>query len=161
VFVALGGPVTVRSLAVVIAIVLFFRRSWLTLGGWLGAFAGGIALDIILRRIVQRGELPLSPDLLTSDMLAALPKGHTLLTVVVFGLLAHFAIRRAEHGYIRVAIVTAVLLFLSLIVLGRLFLGLSYLSIESASVAAGILWLAASISGLELARFRREPDLSS
>ena len=161
VFVALGGPITVRSLAVVIALWLVIRRSWLTLGGWIGAFAGGIALDIILRRIVQRGELPLSPELLTSDMLAALPKGHTLLTVVVFGLLAHFAIRRANYGILRVAIVTAVLAFLALIVLGRLFLGLSYLSIESASVTAGILWLAASISGLELARFRRDPDLSS
>src|SRR3954471_5876039 len=39
VFVALGGPVTVRSLAVVIAVILGLRRSWLTLGGWLGAFA--------------------------------------------------------------------------------------------------------------------------
>jgi len=159
VFVALGGPITVRSLAVIIALWLVIRRSWLTLGGWIGAFSGGIALGIILRRIVQRGELPLSPELLTSDLLAALPKGHTLLTVVVFGLLAHFAIRRAHYGVLRVAIVTAALAFLALIVLGRLFLGLSYLSIESASVAAGILWLAASISGLELARFRREmPD---
>jgi membrane protein DedA with SNARE-associated domain len=156
VFVALGGPVTIWFVAVLIAIVLIFRRSWLTLGGWLGAFAGAIVLDGIIRRIVQRGELPLSPDLLSSDVLAALPKGHTLLTVLVFGLLAHFAIRRARYGFLRVAIVTAVLALLSLIVLGRLFLGLSYMSIESASVAAGILWLAAAISGLELARFRRQ-----
>jgi hypothetical protein len=42
--------------------------------------------------------------------------------------------------------------------LARLFLGLSYMSTISASVAAGVLWLAASISGLELARFRRDPD---
>jgi membrane protein DedA with SNARE-associated domain len=156
VFVALGGPLTVRLLALGILVTLVFRRSWLTLGAWVGAFAGGIALDNILRRIVQRGELPLSPDLINSDLLSALPRGHTLLTIVVFGLLAHFAIRRAGHGFARVAIVAATLAFLSLIVLGRLFLGRSYLSIESASVAAGILWLAASISGLELARFRRE-----
>jgi membrane protein DedA with SNARE-associated domain len=153
---ALGGPITVRSLAVVIAVVLVLRRNWLTLGGWIGAFSGGIALDMILRRIVRRGELPLSPDLLDSDLLAALPKGHTLLTVVVFGLLAHFAIRRAGSGALRVAIVTAGLAFVALIVLARLFLGLSYLSTESASVAVGVLWLATSISGLELARYRRE-----
>lgn len=155
VVVALGGPITVRSLAVVIALVLVARRNWLTLGGWLGAFGGGIALDILLRRIVQRGELPLSPDLLNSDLLAALPKGHTLMTVVVFGLLAHFAIRRAGHGALRVAIVTTAFAFLSLIVIGRLFLGLSYLSTESASVGVGVFWLAVSISGLELARYRR------
>jgi hypothetical protein len=112
-------------------------------------------LDMILRRIVRRGELPLSPDLLNSDLIAALPKGHTLLTVVVFGLLAHFAIRRARYGTLRVTIVTAAFAFLSMIVLARLFLGLSYLSTESASVGVGVLWLAACISGLELARYRR------
>jgi membrane protein DedA with SNARE-associated domain len=156
VFVALGGPTTVRLLAVIIAVTLVARRSWLTLGAWAGAFAGGITLDVILRRIVQRGELPLSPDLFNNELLAALPRGHTLLTVVVFGLLAHFAIRHARYGFLRVATFAGALAFLSLIVLGRLFLGRSYLSIESASVIAGILWLATSISGLELARFRRD-----
>ena len=156
---AIGGPVTIASIAAVITIVLFVRRSWLTLGGWLGAYGGGVLLDVLLRRIVLRGELPLSPDLLTSDLLAALPKGHTVLVVVIFGLLAHFAVRRAGHGVLRVAIVTAALGLLALIVTARLFLGLSYLSTEFASVAAGVLWLAASISGLELARFRRAaPD---
>jgi undecaprenyl-diphosphatase len=153
---ALGGPVTIASIAAIIAVILFARRNWLTLGGWLGAYAGGVTLDIILRRIVRRGELPLSPDLLTSDLLAALPKGHTVLAVAIFGLLAHFAIRRAGNPALRVAIVTGAFGVLSLIVLARLFLGLSYLSTESASVAAGVLWLAASISGLELARYRRE-----
>lgn len=157
---ALGGPITVRSLAVVIAVVLIVRRNWLTFAGWVGAFTGATVLDAILRRIVRRGELPLSPDLLNSDLLAALPKGHTLLTVAVFGLLAHFAIRRARSGALRVAIVTAAFAFLSLIVLARLFLGLSYLSTESASVGVGVLWLAASISGLELARYRTQVSSS-
>jgi hypothetical protein len=52
--------------------------------------------------------------------------------------------------------VTAVFALLSAIVVARLFTGLSYLSTESASVIAGIIWLAAAISGLELARFRRD-----
>jgi undecaprenyl-diphosphatase len=153
---AVGGPVTIASIAAIIAVILFARRNWLTLGGWLGAYAGGVALDMILRRIVRRGELPLSPDLLTSDLLTALPKGHTVLAVVIFGLLAHFAIRRATHGAWRVTFVTGALGLLSLIVLARLFLGFSYLSTESASVIAGVIWLAAAISGLELARYRRE-----
>ena len=153
---AIGGPVTLASIAIVIAVILFVRRSWLSLGAWIGAYAGGVALDILLRRIVRRGELPLSPDLLTSEMLAALPKGHTVLAIVIFGWLAHFAVRRAGHGALRVTLVTGALGLVALIVLARLFLGLSYLSTESASVAAGVLWLAASISGLELARFRRE-----
>jgi membrane protein DedA with SNARE-associated domain len=152
----LGGPVTIASIAAAIAVVLILRRNWLTLGGWIGAYAGGVMLDILLRRIVMRAELPLSPDLLDSELLGRLPKGHTVLAVVIFGLLAHFAIRRARHGVLRVSIVTAGLGLVALIVLARLFLGLSYLSTESVSVAAGVLWLAACISALELARLRRD-----
>jgi membrane protein DedA with SNARE-associated domain len=152
-----GGPVTIATIAAVFALLLLMRRKWLTLVGWAGAYAGGVVLDVLLRRIVRRGELPLSPDLLTSDLLAALPKGHTVLAIVVFGMLAHFAVRSARHGVPRVLIVTTALALLSVIVLARLFLGLSYLSTESASVAVGVLWLATAVSGLELARFRRDP----
>lgn len=153
---AIGGPVTIASIAAIVALILVLRRRWLTLVGWVGTYAGGVTLDILLRRIVRRGELPLSPDLLSTDLLAALPKGHTVLAVAIFGLLAHFLIRRARHGAARVAIFAVALALLSSIVLARLFLGLSYLSTESASVAIGVFWLAVSISAVELARFRRD-----
>jgi membrane protein DedA with SNARE-associated domain len=152
---ALGGPMTIAFIVALVAVILVARRSWLTLGGWIGAYAGGILLDVLLRRIVIRGELPLSPDLLSSDLLAAMPNGHIVAAFVTFGLLAHFLVRRAGHGALRVFVVTAALAVVGTIVLARLFLGLSYLSTASASIAVGVLWLAASISGLELARFRR------
>ncbi|HET9426153.1 MAG TPA: VTT domain-containing protein [Gemmatimonadaceae bacterium] len=152
----IGGPITIASIAAVVALILMVRRSWLTLAGWLGAYAGAVALDVVLRRIVIRGELPLSPDLLDSDLLAALPTGHTVGAIVTFGLIAHLLIRRAGHGALRVSVFALALGLLATISLSRLFLGLSYLSTESASAMAGVLWLAASISGLELAKFRRE-----
>ena len=156
---ALGGPMTIAFIVTVVAVVLMARRSWLTLGGWIGAYAGGVLLDVLLRRIVIRGELPLSPDLLNSGLLAAFPNGHIVVAFVTFGLLAHFFVRRAGHGVLRVVIVTTALALVGTIVLARLFLGLSYLSIASASVAIGVLWLASAISGLELARYRRDvPD---
>lgn len=150
-----GGPMTIALIAAVMAAILVARRRWLSLGAWIGAYAGGVALDILLRRIVQRAELPLSPDLFNSGLLASLPTGHTVGAVVTFGLIAHLLVRRAHSGTIRVAIVTVTLALLTTIVVARLFLGSSYLSTESASVAVGVLWLAACISGLELARFRR------
>jgi membrane protein DedA with SNARE-associated domain len=151
-----GGPITVASFAALLAVGLLIRRNWLTLGATLGAYGGAIGLDIVLRQIVRRGELPHSPELLQSDLLSRLPSGHTVTAIVVFGLIAHLLVRRAPNGVARVTIVTAVLALLSAIVVGRLFVGLSYLSTESASVIAGIIWLAAAISGLELARFRRD-----
>jgi membrane protein DedA with SNARE-associated domain len=155
---AFGGPMTIATIAAIVAVILTARRSWLTLGGWLGGYAGAAALDLVLRRIVLRAELPLSPELIDADLLANLPTGHMVGAIITFGLMAHLLIRRAKHGTLRVVTFVAAFGLLSAIALARLFLGLSYLSTMSASVAAGVIWLAATISGLELARFRRDPD---
>jgi membrane protein DedA with SNARE-associated domain len=155
---AFGGPMTVASIAAVVAVILVARRGWLTLGGWLGAYTGAVLLDVLLRRIVVRAELPLSPELIEPQVLAAIPTAHMIGAIVTFGLLAHLLIRRARHGAVRIALFVGALGLLATVGLARLFLGLSYMSTMSASVAAGVLWLAAAISGLELARFRRDPD---
>jgi len=149
-----GGPQTVAFIVAIVALILITRRNWLTLGGWIGAYGGSVALDITLRRIVRRGELPLLPDLVTNN-LPQLPTGRTVEAVVAFGLIAHMLILQARSGLTRVVIVVLTLALLSGIVAARLFLGSSYLSTESASIAAGVIWLATCISGLELAKYRR------
>jgi membrane-associated phospholipid phosphatase len=113
-----------------------------------------VTLDMTLRRIVRRAELPHLPDLITNN-LPQLPTGHTVEAVVAFGLIAHLLIREARSGTVRVLIVVLTLALLSGIVAARLFLGTSYLSTESASIATGVIWLATCISGLELAKHRR------
>jgi membrane protein DedA with SNARE-associated domain len=151
----IGGPQTVALVVVVVAAFLTVRRDWLTLGGWIAGYAGSVALDITLRRIVHRAELPHLPELLP-NALAPLPNGHTVEAVLVFGLITHLLVQRRRSGPVRVLIVVVALALLSSIVAARLFLGASYLSTESASVASGVIWLAAVISGLELAKHRRE-----
>jgi membrane protein DedA with SNARE-associated domain len=150
-----GGRVSIALITAMVALVLGARRSWLTLGGWLAAYAGAIALDLTLRRIVIRGELPLSSDLFDQHLTATLPTGKTVGGVVIFGLIAHLLVIRARSAPLRVLVVSLTLLLVGAIVAARLFLGTSYLSIESASVASGVIWLAACISGLELAKHRR------
>jgi membrane protein DedA with SNARE-associated domain len=151
----IGGPQTVALIVVVVAVFLATRRDWLTLGAWIGGYSGSVALDITLRRIVRRGELPHLPELLPNH-LASLPNGHTVEAVLVFGLITHLLILRTASGALRVLLVVVALSLLAAIVAARLFLGSSYLSTESASIASGVIWLAAAISGLELARHRRE-----
>lgn len=149
-----GGSQTIALVVAVVALILTTRRNWLTLGGWGAAYAGSVALDMTLRRIVRRGELPHLPDLVTNN-LPQLPTGRTVEAVVAFGLIAHLLIRQTRSGPVRVLIVVLTLSLLSGIVAARLFLGTSYLSTESASIAAGVIWLATCISGLELAKHRR------
>jgi membrane protein DedA with SNARE-associated domain len=149
-----GGPQTIALVVAVVALILTTRRNWLTLGGWVAAYAGSVALDMTLRRIVRRAELPHLPDLVTNN-LPQLPTGRTVEAVVAFGLIAHLLIRQTRSGPVRVLIVVLTLSLLSGIVAAGLFLGTSYLSTESASIAAGVIWLATCISGLELATHRR------
>ena len=149
-----GGPQTVALIVFVVAVIIATHRDWLTLAGWVAAYGGSVALDITLRRIVRRAELPHLPELLPNSV-ARLPNGHTVEAVLVFGLIAHLLIRATRSGSLRVVIVVLALSLLSGIVAARLFLETSYLSIESASIAAGVIWLATCISGLELAKHRR------
>ena len=150
----IAGAQTIALIVAVVALILATRQNWLTFGGWIAAYAGSVALDITLRRIVRRAELPHLPDLITNN-LPQLPTGHTVEAVVAFGLIAHLLIRQTRSGPLRVLLVVVTLSLLSGIVAARLFLGTSYLSTESASIAAGVIWLATCISGLELAKARR------
>jgi membrane protein DedA with SNARE-associated domain len=150
----IAGPQTIAIIVAVVALILAARQDWLTFGGWIAAYTGSVALDHTLRLIVRRAELPHLPDLITNN-LPQLPTGHTVEAVVAFGLIAHLLIRQTRSAVLRVLIVMLTLALLSEIVAARLFLGTSYLSTESASIAAGVIWLAACVSGLELAKHRR------
>jgi membrane protein DedA with SNARE-associated domain len=150
----IAGVQTIALVVAVVALILATRQNWLTFGAWITGYAGSVALDITLRRIVRRAELPHLPDLITNN-LPQLPTGHTIEAIVAFGLIAHLLIRQTRSGPLRVLIVVLALALLSGIVAARLFLGTSYLSMESASIAAGVIWLATCISGLELAKHRR------
>jgi membrane protein DedA with SNARE-associated domain len=150
----IGGPQTIALLVGLVTVFLILRRDWLTTGAWIFAYVGSVGLDIILRQVIHRASLARLPELLPND-LAPLPTGHTIEAIAAFGLIAHLLVRRTRSPVTHVLIVVLSLAIVASIVAARLFLGSSYLSIESASVAAGVIWLAAAISGLELAKYRR------
>jgi membrane protein DedA with SNARE-associated domain len=150
-----GGAQTVGLVVLVVAVLLATRRDWLTLGAWLSGYVGSVGLDVVLRRIVSRAELPHLPNLVSTE-LGRLPTGHTVEAILVFGMITHLLILQTRSATSRVLLVILALALIASIVAARLFLGSSYLSTESASIAAGVIWLAATISGVELARHRRE-----
>src|SRR5258708_27213391 len=146
----IAGTQTIAIVVAVVALILASRQDWLTFGAWIAGYGGSVALDMTLRGIVRRAELPHLPDLITNN-LPKLPTGHTVEAVVAFGLIAHLLIRQSRSAPLRAVIVVLALALLIGIVAARLLLGTSYLSTESASIAAGVIWLAGCISGLELA----------
>ncbi|HTR78554.1 MAG TPA: hypothetical protein VMH39_10600, partial [Gemmatimonadaceae bacterium] len=150
-FTALGAPMTVAVLAAIVGAVLAIRRQWIPLATWASAYGGSALLDAVLRHIVRRAELPFATGLIEARAIG-LPTGHSIGTLVMYGLLAHLIATNVRRRVTRGAVVALAVVVVVGVVVGRLFLGLGFISTESASVASGMLWLATTISGLELAK---------
>ena len=148
----LGSPVTLTLLALGVGLVLAARREWILLAGWLAAFAGGGLLDVVLKLVIRRPRPPYAAALLP-HFSWSFPSGHALASLIGYGMLAYVLtllwIRR-RGAQIAVALCAAVLILA--IGLSRLYLGVHYFSDVVGGYTAGVLWLSACISGVEVAR---------
>ncbi|HUQ18758.1 MAG TPA: bifunctional DedA family/phosphatase PAP2 family protein [Gemmatimonadaceae bacterium] len=156
----IGSPLIIGILGLVIAAILIVKREWLVVSGWIAAFYGGSLLGRLLGALVHRPRTHEGSLLGSSDILA-LHTGHAFGSLLGFGLLAYllvtFVVKRRSH---QVAIVSAALALVVAISFSRLYLGVLYLSDAIGVYAAGVVWLAACVSGIELARRQHRPTLS-
>jgi membrane protein DedA with SNARE-associated domain/membrane-associated phospholipid phosphatase len=153
----LGGRGPMTLLLFVGAAIYAVRRRGLELTGWCAAFIGGALLDAALRFAVRRSELPFA-DVVLLDWGTGLASGHALGALVGYGMLAYLvssALRRATTRTVVAVIATAVVVAITI---SRLYLGQHYISDATAGLAAGLLWLTACISGIEIARQRHFND---
>jgi undecaprenyl-diphosphatase len=151
-----GSPVTMAVLAVVVALFLVRRRWWITLGGWLAAFAGGGVLDWMLKTIIHRPR-PTGAAAFLHGNSFSFPSGHALGSLIGFGMLAYIVLAYwpASRKHIALVIVVAFALIVA-IGLSRLYLGVHYFSDVVGGYAAGLVWLATCVSGIEVALRERK-----
>jgi membrane-associated phospholipid phosphatase len=148
----LGAGVTLTILGVGVAVLLVIRRRWVVLAGWAAAILGGGLLDGVLKIAFRRQRPETAMDFL-SRMSWSFPSGHSLGSLVTYGMLAYLiilALKGRQRWQIS-AMVGALLLILS-IGFSRLYLGVHYFSDVVGGYSAGALWLSACISGLEVSR---------
>lgn len=151
---SLGGRGAMTLLLFGGATIYAIRRRGLELVGWCAAFIGGALLDATLRFVVRRSELPFA-DVVLIDWGTGLASGHALGVLVGYGMLAYLVssvLRRASTRTVVAVLATAMVVAITI---SRLYLGQHYISDASAGLAAGLLWLTACISGIEVARQRR------
>jgi undecaprenyl-diphosphatase len=135
------------------AAVFALRRRGLETIGWCAAFIGGSLLDATLRLVVRRSELPFA-DIVLLDWGTGLASGHMLGVVVGFGMLAYLLLRFTRQPVVRMVVLLTAIAMVVGIAVGRLYLGQHYVSDTSAGIAAGLIWLATCVSGIEIARQR-------
>ena len=155
-----GSPLVIAALAVVVGFVLAVRREWIILSGWLAAFYGGGLLGRVLEAFVRRPRSQGSAALLGGATLS-LPSGHALGSLIGYGLLTYllvtFVVKRRSG---QTAIVVGAGVLILAIGFSRLYLGVLYFSDIVGMYAAGTVWLAACITGIEIARRQRRLTLS-
>ncbi|HEX6536463.1 MAG TPA: bifunctional DedA family/phosphatase PAP2 family protein [Gemmatimonadaceae bacterium] len=147
----LGSPAAMAVLAIVVAIVLVRRRRWIVLAGWAAAFAGGGALDQVLKRIIHRPR-PVGAAAFLYGTSFSFPSGHAMGSLIGYGMLGYLLTAfwpPARRHRVAVGVVAAVLV--ALIGLSRLILGVHFLSDVIGGYAAGLVWLAVCITGVEIA----------
>ena len=147
----LGSPVVLALITVVVGLVLMRRRQWIPLAGLVAATAGGGALDWVLKHVVHRARPTGAAAFLFGNSFS-FPSAHAMGSLIAYGMLAYLVVSLWEPARRRPAtiIVSAVTLALA-IGLTRLYLGVHFLSDVIGGFAAGAVWLAVCITGVEIA----------
>ena len=146
-----GSQEVIAAMALVVAIGLVIRREGLLVEGWIIALLGGEVLSETLKRIIHRPRPPFS--VILSSQSWSFPSGHAMESLVAYGMAAYLMITllpgtRARRSVIILGATTLILA----IGFSRMYLGVHYFSDVVGGFAAGALWLAMCISGLEVAR---------
>jgi membrane protein DedA with SNARE-associated domain/membrane-associated phospholipid phosphatase len=148
----LGSPAALTALALAVGVLLGVQRQWMVLGAWLAAFVGGGFLNHVLKLVIQRPRPPYAAAYL-QHYSWSFPSGHAMVSLIGYGMLAYLLVGFWVHQRRwQVAIVTGATLLIGAIGLSRLYLGVHYFSDVVGGYAAGVLWLSACLSGLEVAR---------
>src|SRR5438093_8789294 len=151
----LGSPLAMAVIGVVVAAFLAIRRHWILLSGWVAAFAGAGVLTTVLKNVIQRPR-PIGADRFLHGESFSFPSGHALGSLIGYGMLAYLLVLLVDRRRQQLLIVAAAGVLIVAIGFSRLYLGVHYFSDIIGGYAAGLLWLSACISGLEVVR-RREP----
>lgn len=141
-FVALPG--------VALSILLAHRtRSWLPLLGFAASLLGSFLLDTVVKHFFAHAH---GPAALGAAPAMGTPSGQALGSLVGYGMVAYFLVLMARRHATRVLIACATVVLIASISFGRMYLGERYFSDIVAGLAAGGVWLAACLTGLEVAR---------
>ena len=148
---AFGSIEAIALLGLFVAADLAWRRRWLSLVTWLVAVGGSAVLSQLLKGLFARPR-PFFEHPLLIETSYSFPSGHAMESLVVYGMLAYFAVLALESWQARTAVVFGTALLVLLIGLSRMYLGVHYFSDVVAGYAAGGVWLSALITGAETIR---------
>jgi membrane-associated phospholipid phosphatase len=147
---ALGSIEAIALVSLVGAVVFGTWWRWL-FGTWVIAAGGSVVLILLLKVLFARPR-PYFEQPLLLETYYSFPSGHAMEAVVLYGMLAYFAVLALRTWRARAAVVFGTSLLVLLIGFSRMYLGVHYLSDVVAGFAAGGVWLSTCITATEFVR---------
>jgi undecaprenyl-diphosphatase len=148
---ALGSVEAIALVSLVGAVVFGTWRRWLQFGPWVIAAGGSVVLILLLKVLFARPR-PYFEQPLLLETYYSFPSGHAMEAVVLYGMLAYFAVLALRTWRARAAVVFGTSLLVLLIGFSRRYLGVHYLGDVVAGFAAGGVWLSTCITATEFVR---------
>lgn len=149
----LGSLEALALVGVLVAVALLVQRNWLTLSAWLAAVLGGATLNLLLKELFARPR-PHFGNPLVIETSYSFPSGQAMESMVVYGMLAYFALLTLRSQGMCVVSVGVAVVLVTLIGFSRVYLGAHYASDVVGGFAAGGAWLSAVITAREAIRRR-------
>ena len=151
---ALGSPVAIGSIGVIVGLMLARRKKGLLLAGWVATLGGSPMINRVLKIAVQRSRPQYALPFL-HGFSYSFPSGHAMGSLVAYGMIAYILVLYwAEQPFARFALISGAALLTLAIGFSRLYLGVHFFTDVIGGYAAGIIWLSICITGLEIARRR-------
>ncbi|MGB3695111.1 MAG: phosphatase PAP2 family protein [Spirulinaceae cyanobacterium] len=144
----LGDPFILTILSLVFGVFLFWKRKWADAITLVITAVGALGLNFLLKDLFAR-ERPALWDRIIDVSYQSFPSGHAMISLVIYGFIGYWLMRRFEAWRNTIAIVASVLV----ITIGftRLYLGVHWPTDIVAGYAAGLVWLLTCIVSLEIA----------
>jgi membrane-associated phospholipid phosphatase len=150
----MGSVELFALLGLIVTVTYGWQRRWLHVGTWLSALGGAALLNQLLKVLFARPRPTLSDPLLLESGYS-FPSGHAMGSLILYGVLAYFAVIALSNRGARAVVILAATLLVLLIGFSRMYLGVHYVSDVVAGYAAGGVWLSALITGMETIRRRK------
>jgi membrane-associated phospholipid phosphatase len=158
-FISLFGGQFALVLTVIVGLVLLFRKQYFYVVVWLAGIGGGQFLNFLLKQIFHRAR-PVFSNPFAQAVDFSFPSGHSMMSLITYGLLAYFLVRLVHNYRARLLIVFTAALIIVLIGISRIYLGVHYFSDVVAGFAAGGVWLATCVMAADrlYKRFGERPQ---
>ena len=115
-------------------------------------------INLVLKALFAHHR-PTFPDSLLTLTSPSFPSGHAMASMIFYGLIVYLIAQRVRVWRWRVLAAISAAVLIILIGFSRIYLGVHYLSDVLGGYAAGFVWLAFTITGVETLRRRRQNAL--